>query len=154
MVVQPNSSSRLHLELLISGHWRDTMCYTTHVVGQKVVIPDYRCWKGDFICSTRGRNLHEDTRKNERSTCRKLHIWRYVDTYKIYLCYCISSTLLVQGMHQVYEPQGVIQTMQEWPLSFIPSKWNQNCNIHCIYIWHAGNWGKSSLMNTIECIKK
>ena len=74
-----------------------------------MVFPDYGCWNIIFICSTIRRNLHENIRRNGRSTWRILYLWRYIDTYKIYLWSLTSITLLVQVINQYNEPQGGVQ---------------------------------------------
>ena len=78
-----------------------------------------------LIHNTRGRNLHKDTRRNIRSTWRILCVQRYIDTNKIYPRSRTSITLLVQGIHQYYYPQGGFQRIQDLPLSIIYSKWTQ-----------------------------
>ena len=111
----PNYRSRLHLELITSGHWPQTFRNTTYVVDQQVGLTEYRRWNIVFICSTIGRNLHEDTRRNVRSNWRELHVRVYFDTNKIYPRSLTSRMLLSQGIHQYNYPQIGTQAMNYLP---------------------------------------
>ena len=70
---------------------------------------------------------------------RILYMRKYIYNDKIYLWYCTSSTFIVQVIYQDNDPQGGVQTMQDWHLSLIQMKWTQGCNYHCICRWHNGN---------------
>ena len=131
--------SRIHWELLTSGNWRHDAHHNTHIVYHQVGLPDYRLWTSVFICSTRGRNLHEYIRKNFRSTWITLHVQIYIENNKIYIHSITRRMSLVQGIHKDDKPQRVIQTMQYRTLSFIPSKWTRYCNSYCISIQNSGN---------------
>ena len=130
--VHSNPRSRIYLELITSGHWNHTISHTSYVIDSNVVLPDCRCYNRVFIRGTRGINLNEDTRRNGRSNWIILHKWRYIDTNKMYLRYPTSSTLLFQVIHQENYPQGIIQTIQDCPLSIIHSKWTRYCDSHNI----------------------
>ena len=58
-----------------------------------------------FIRSTRRRNLHEDTRGNDRITWRMTYVQRNIHPDEIYLRSRKIRTLMVQGIHQDNDPQ-------------------------------------------------
>ena len=108
-------------------------------------LPYYIRWNSVYILSTRRRNLHEDTKKNGRSTWRILHVQINIYTYNIYLRSHKSRNFMVQVIHQDNDPQGRIRTMKYWYFPFILIKWTQDCNSYYIHRLHTVNWRQTSI---------
>ena len=115
---------------------------------------DYIRWNSFFILSTRGRNIHEDTRSNYRNTWRILHVQRYIDTYKYiyglvkasHLCFkeCIKTMTLKTVFKKYKTNSCLLYQVNEL-----------NTVIVIVYVDETlAIWDKPALMDKIECIKK
>ena len=144
-MVHPNSMSRFYKKILSSGPWCHTACHNTSVVDQQLVLPDYWHCGIFFIHGTIRRIIHENTRRNDRSTWIIVQVQEYIDIYKMYIRSHTRVTFLVQVIHQYNYPQGRIQKMKYWSLSTINNKLTRYCNCHSIRRWHTGNWRQTSI---------
>ena len=107
-----------------------------------------------YVQYSRRIHLHEDTRRNGRSTWRILYVKRYIGPEKIYLQSCTSSTLLVQGIYKDIDPQGGFKLCKTY-LCLLFRLNELGTIFFIVYVYDTLEIGdKPALMDTIECINK
>ena len=82
-------------------------------------LPSHINWYQIFIRDPKRRNIHEYTVGNDGDTQRRIYVWGYIVTKKVYLWTCTGCILFIQGIYWDYDPQVGFQVIKVGLLAII-----------------------------------